>query len=501
MKTDAERLTELLSDQYWRLNNLYYIRTADGSAVKFKMNFAQEDFYKNLHYFNVILKSRQLGFSTFILIYMLDACLFNSNHQCGVIAQGLTEATDLFDNKVKFAYDRLPDWLKAERGLVSDNSRKLTFTNGSSIVVGTSLRGGTFQKLHVSEYGKISAKYPDKAKEIKTGAFNTVHAGQMIFVESTAEGQGGEFYDLVKVAQNLADTRAKLTALDPKFHFYPWWVHPDYRLSDNETLATTIVKERADYFEGLEQAGIRLTDNQKAWYVKKADLMGDDMLREYPSTPEESFAASMEGSIYGKQMTQIRRAGQICRVPHEPRDLVHTFWDLGNYDYTAVWFFQHVGREYRMIRYLQASGQDLTHYASELRKFGYNYGRHYLPHDGARSQLGLKNQSVKQILEGLGVTPITIVPRSNDVRQDIETQCKTVLPKVWFDSVNCADGITCLDNYRKQWDDRLGVWRDEPRHDEYSHGADAFRTFAMGYQEPVKRKKSASGGQDSWMDF
>jgi hypothetical protein len=479
---DIARLTELLSDRHWRLNNLYKILDPHGKTVPFKMNWAQEDYYRNMHYFDIILKARQLGFSTFILIYMLDAALFNSNQTCGVIAHDLDSTKDLFDNKVKFAYDNLPEWLKAERPLVSDSARKLEFSNGSSITVGTSLRGGTYQKLHISELGKISARYPEKAREIKTGALNTVHAGQQIFIESTAEGQSGEFFDLVQLSRKLGDMGVELSNIDPKFHFYPWYEHPGYTLSDNDAKTTIITKEFLEYFDSLP---VDLSLGQKAWYVKKAAIQGEDMKREYPSTPEESFETSLEGVIYQKQMVAIRKAKQITRVPYERSCVVDTFWDMGHSgmsDYISIWFFQHVGMEYRFIRYIQATGMDLEWYANELKSFRYVYGNHYLPHDGARTQLGFKNKTIKETMEGIGIRPITIVPRTPSLWNSIKTKCRMVLPRCWFDAELCAEGIICLDSYRKQWNDQLGVWRDEPRHDEFSHGADAFRTFAEGYQ-------------------
>ena len=141
---------ERFKDVKWRLNNLYKIIDAEGNKIDFRMNAAQEAFFDEMHYFNVILKARQLGFSTFILIYMLDSALFKPNHACGVIAQGLTEAEDLFKNKVKFAYDNLPQWLREQLPSKTDSARRLELSNGSSVTVGTSLRGGTFQKLHVS---------------------------------------------------------------------------------------------------------------------------------------------------------------------------------------------------------------------------------------------------------------------------------------------------------------------------------------------------------------
>ncbi len=475
-----------LLDPQWRLNNLYKIKNAEGRCIDFKMNWAQQDFASNLHEFNVVLKARQLGFSTWILLYMLDAALFNSNHSCGVIAQGLNEAEDIFDNKVKFAYDNLPAFIKNSRRIVSDNAKELKFNNGSGIVVGTSLRGGTFQKLHVSEYGKIAAKYPEKAKEIKTGAFNTVHAGQQIFVESTAEGQGGEFYELVKLARNLADRGAILSPLDPKFHFYPWHQNPDYRLNTTDALRTIITDEYAKYFRELEP-DIKLSVEQQAWYVKKADLMQDDMWREFPSTADESFRAAVEGAIYGRQMQQLRKMGQITSVPWEPSQLVHTFWDFGNANYMAIWFFQQVGREWRMIRYYQHSGQQFSQYIDFMREMPYNYGKHYVPHDGGTVRMmETGNKTYKQVMEGLGLRNIMQVPVTKSVWKDIDLLCKPALLKCWFDQTHCADGIKCLDNYRKV-KNKDGIWLQEPLHDEFSDGADAFRTFVMGWKEPAPR--------------
>src|SRR3990167_1991070 len=190
------RQGEQLADLRWRLNNLYYIVDEQGDRVLFRLNWAQEKLFNDMHYWNVILKARQLGFTTFIQIYMLDQCMFNDNVRAGTIAHTREDAEAFFRDKVKYPYDNLSDRLKAVNPAVEDSARRLSFKNNSSIRVGTSLRSGTFQLLHVSEFGKICAKFPEKAREIKTGAFNTVHAGQLIWVESTAEGQDGDFYQM-----------------------------------------------------------------------------------------------------------------------------------------------------------------------------------------------------------------------------------------------------------------------------------------------------------------
>lgn len=483
-----EKHTDLinkLSSRKWRLENLYYIKDELGNKVLFKPNWAQQDFYGNIWYFNVILKARQLGFSTFILIYILDAILFNSSKEAGVIAHSLEDAKKLFQNKVKYAYDNLPPEIKAMVSATQDSAASLKFSNGSGISVGTSLRGGTLQYLHVSEYGKIAAKYPDKAKEIKTGALNTVHVGSQIFIESTAEGQGGEFYELTQRAQQLQDLGKELSPLDPKFHFYPWWQHKGYVLPQEQAVVS---KDLNIYFDQIEtEQNTIITPEQRAWYSKKAEAMGDDMKREFPSTPKESFETSVEGSYYNKEMALLRKEGHIVSVPWSAKVPVHTFWDLGIDDYMTITFMQHVGKEYHIIDYYENSGEGIQHYADYLQKLPYTYGEHYWPHDGDIRELGTGAERWKTA-NTMGIKPIRIVERAKSVGNDIQ-KVRNFLPECWFDDKKCDKLIKHLTNYRKEWNDRTGMWRDSPLHNDASHGADSFRTLAVGYREIIKKPK------------
>lgn len=471
-----------ITNRYWRLNHLYRIIDVKGNSVPFVMNVAQEHLYKNLHYYNVILKARQLGFTTLIMIYLLDSCLWNDNQSCGVIAHTRDDAEELFKNKIRFAYDNLPEWLKLQNPAKSETARKLEFSNGSSILVGTSLRSGTLQKLHISEYGKIAARYPDKALEIKTGALNTVHEDQQIFIESTAEGRSGEFFDVCETARKLKDTGKPLTYLDPKFHFFPWYENPGYVMKEEELNFISIAKETNEY---LDRLGLDLTPVQRAWYAKKEEQQGDMMKREFPSTPKEAFEQSMEGAYYTKQMQLIRNKGQITHIPHEVSKPVYTFWDLnkGGQDYMTCLFFQHIGNKYRFIDYEEAYGEDWPYWSNLLASKGYAYAYHKWPHDGNQVVMtGRGVKKAKELAQEFGIRPIKIVTRSQNVHHDIITKCKTVLARCWFDEVNCAKLITHLDSYRKEYDEKLGQWKDKPRHDDASHGCDGFRTFACGYE-------------------
>src|SRR5258707_787251 len=154
--TDVQWIAQL-TDRVWRLNNLYFITDKSGRRVRFTMNPAQRALYDTMHNQNVILKARQRGFTTFIQLYMLDACLFYKNIRAGTIAHTLPDAEAIFRDKIKFPYDNLRDEIKAMVPAHTDNSGELLFANNSGIRVGVSLRSATLQYLHVSEYGKICA--------------------------------------------------------------------------------------------------------------------------------------------------------------------------------------------------------------------------------------------------------------------------------------------------------------------------------------------------------
>lgn len=462
-----------LRDQIWRLNNLYWITDKAGERVRFRLNWAQEELLASLHYLNIILKARQLGFTTFIQIYMLDMAVFYRDTRCGVIAQTLPDAQAIFRDKVKYPYDNLPDLVKQHSSIVTDNMTSLLLSNNSEIRVGASLRSGTFQFLHVSEFGKICAKTPERAREIITGALNTLAVGATAFIESTAEGQEGKFYDMCQVAEKKMLSGEKLSVLDWKFHFFAWWREPTYTIDPEGVLIT---KQMADYFTKLEaEIGIKLTDGQKAWYVKKVETQEDDMGREFPGTAAEAFAAAIEGAYYAKQLMIARRDSRIMRVPYEPELKVETWWDLGMDDSTAIAFVQRFNREIRIINYYENSGEGLAHYAKYLDDTGYRFSRHVLPHDVRVRELGT-GVSREETLTRLGLKNIVIAPQLEIV--DGVEAVRNLFSRFYIDETKCEQLIKCLTNYRKEWNDDLGVWRNRPLHNWASHGADCIRTGA-----------------------
>jgi hypothetical protein len=466
---EYEEAKAKFANPYWRINNLYYIVNKQGGRVKFKLNWAQTELYNDMWYCNVILKARQLGISTFISLLFLDRCLFNPNQSAGIIAHTLDDAQQLF-RRVKFAYDNLHDEIKGAIKAENDTANMLKFSNGSSLRVGTSLRGGTFQYLHISEFGKICSKFPDKAEEIVTGSLNTVAAGQYVFIESTAEGRDGYFYDICKRAQLMRQD--ELSEIDYRFHFYPWHRETGYRIGSTVRIDDDMTK----YFDHLETMGIALDYEQKAWYTVRQAIQKDEMSREYPSTPEEAWEVSNEGFYYAKQISAARIEKRIGKIPYDETLPVYTAWDLGYNDSTAIWFFQVHKKEIRLIDYLEGSGESLAHWLGEIKKKNYVYEKHIAPHDIMVHEYtsGMTRQSSARKM-GINLIPAPKV----EIIQGIDA-VRNILKQCWFDEKKCALGIKAMENYKKDWDDRLACWRSKPLHNWASHCADAFRTLATG---------------------
>ena len=503
LPTDANELSRCLADPEWRLFSgcLYKIMIKgddapvgesaaanDSFVLPFQPNRAQRRFLRRLWHRNLILKARQLGFTTMVCVMWLDHALFNADQRCGIIAQDRDAAEVIFRDKVQFADRNLPTEIQERFALARDAASELLFAhNNSSIRVATSMRSGTIHRLHVSEFGKICAKYPDKAAEVVTGSIPAVPTNGILVIESTAEGREGEFFEMVQTSERQHAGREVLTVRDYRFHFYAWWQEPRYRL-DSRTVPVS--REEHEYFDMVETVvkgamGIEITldPDQRAWYVatKRADFQGAEerMWQEYPSFPAEAFQISTKGNWYAKDMVALRKRGGITRVPR--LDLpVNTFWDIGNSDGCAIWFHQELRGEDRFINYFEAHNEDLRYYVTELRARGYLFGTHHLPHDAEHRRLGDYNRSTQEMLQDLMPGErFVIVPRITELVTGIQ-QTRKHLKGAYFDETGCKHGIERIEGYRKKFNRTENRFTDLPdKSNGCSEGADALRQWAQ----------------------
>lgn len=511
---EQQRLLRLgLADPEWRLCNLYWIKTKgpeddpdsgeddSGLVVRFKPNHAQRRLLRRLWSRNIILKARQMGFTTLIQVLFLDFALFRRNINLGVIAHTDESAKKIF-RKIKFAYDMLPPVLRAAYPLAKCTESELILANGSSIAVATSMRGDTLHYLHISEFGKICAKFPHRAEEIITGTIPAVAGGGMIFIESTAEGQDGDFFIMTQKAEANAIAGKQLTRKEYRFHFFPWFEAPDYVL---DPAGVIITKADHDYFDELEgKLGITLPPERRAWWVstRDNDFGGRDerMWQEYPSTPEEAFRKTVEGTYYRQEFIALRKTKRITSVPFTPGIPVNTFWDIGHGDGTAVWFHQQVGQWHHFIKFIEGWCEPYSYFVKQMQETGWTWGTHYLPHDGNHVRQGQNaNLAPRQMLENLGLRNIEIVDRVSELQHGIQAT-RDAFALCRFDETECKEGLIHLEQYKRAWNSTTASWKDEPLKDGHTEAADAFRQFAQGYDgaadrtrpSEVRRKKTTA---------
>lgn len=204
-------------------------------------------------------------------------------------------------------------------------------------------------------------------------------------------------------------------------------------------------------------------------------FMSDEM---YQQEYECDFTAALVGAYYKAEMMKMQRENRLIRVPYDKHAPVMTGWDLGMDDSTAIWFIQKVGQELHAIDYLEVSGKGLADVVKILKEKEYDYGVHYFPHDLAARELGT-GVSREETIRKLGLKQIEIVKRHNP--EDGIHAVRGLLGKMWVDAYNCGYGVEALKSYEREYDDKNGVFKLKPKHNWASHGADAMRTFAMGF--------------------
>jgi hypothetical protein len=495
----SEQILIKLSDQKWRLDNLYTIIPevpVDGkSIIQFKLREAQKELLDNLHTRVIINKCRKIGYSSLLALLCLDSCLFNKNFRASVVDfkevgayLKLDMIRDAWYNSEKYIDDpairELWKGIKYKIKLTNESKSELRFSNGSIFTASTSTMGSSPQLLWISELGPLSNQAPDRAAKLKRGSLNSVAPDATLIIESTAEGATGVFYDLLQLALETKD-KDVLEKTEYRLIFRPWQDHPSYKI--DKVFSDSLDQSTIDYFTELEKNyNIYCTDGQKLWYQIKFREIGDDMFSQYPSTFEESVRNSTSGAIY-PQMMNVKSSGKVRKLTFEPAYPLYTSWDLGINDATAGILFQICGKDLLVHRFYSGTGFGADKVAKIIksweREFNADIEKNFLPHDAARRDVGSAKPYISFLTDaGINSRQLTIIPvcktRWNGIRIG-----RNLLSKTWFD-IKCNDRfsgmdgeslpslIQCLENYKKN--PKSG----EPLHDIYSNGADSFRYIA-----------------------
>lgn len=520
-KSDVEFEERYLTNKLWRLNNLYTITNKMGEVIPFVMNNAQHTVYKASiqHARILILKSRQQGISTFWLISFFDDALFVDHLNVGLMSQGKDESGTLL-TRTKLAWEKLDGAIKyfLLAALKKDNADELGLSNGSTIFIRTSFRSATLQRLHISEYGKICNKYPERAKETKTGSLQAIAPGNTCVIESTAEGINDFKYMWDK------SYGKDLKNLGPKefLAVFLSWI-------DDPTCVSNINREptpdEAQYFAEIEEElGVVLTQQQKNFWIDQhkeleergnvvetedGQLSNSSIYQEYPSTPEEAFKALRDGTYYAHLYTKwvIDRKRRVPNL-YDPNLSVEVAADLGMDDFFVLIFFQIWQGEPRIIHEYANNGHGIDHYAAYMRGEvdeennpcgDYEITKLYLPWDASIRDItqkqgddGRMNTRERRFHEE-GWTCTLILPKWG-VGTGIELVRK-ILPKLWIDET-CEYVHACMLNYSKKWNNILQKWDDNPQKSDFNHGADAVRAIAVSRERGVQNKHSKSKSKE-----
>lgn len=332
LEQKAAELDQRIVDKTWRLTHLYKIKNKSGLLVTFQPTENQKIFLFNGYLRRIALKARQLGMSTACAIDYFDDVVFMKNINAAIVADKEENAENIFE-KVLTAWDNFPVSLKTSLQVqeVERSKSHLKLSNGSLIKVGTTIHSGTYQRLHLSEYGPLCATSPEKAEQVKKSAIPTVPSDGKVTIESTAEGEGNDFHTLCVEGQDN-DKRGRTSPLSFHFFFFPWYNQPEYELNPE---GVSISDRLQRYFGELEaKLNIVIPPGKRAWYSEMERIQKTRMREQYPSTPDEAFLASGDKlfnpdlirrkiDVETRPATQVRENGSLAI--YQPPRLKHVY--------------------------------------------------------------------------------------------------------------------------------------------------------------------------------
>ena len=261
------------------------------------------------------------------------------------------------------------------------------------------------------------------------------------------------------------------------------WISFNPELESDETYQRFVLNPPAN----SKVVKINWSDNP--WFPETLKLEKDSLkardIEAYNTVWEGLCRQTVDGAIFAREMQMADLEGRITKVGYDPNKPVHAVFDLGWSDATAIWFVQFIGMETRLIRYVEDSQKTISDYLAKMQTFGYVYDTLWLPHDAENKTLAANGRSIEQIVKAAGYKT-KIIPKTPIV--DSINAARTLFRNCWFDRENCYDGLQCLRHYRYEVGPDTKAFSKTPVHDQYSHGADAFRMLGLMVNEPRQRK-------------
>jgi len=380
--------------------------------------------------YSLLCMHRRWGKSVMCINHLIKCCMTSKNH-----APRFAYVAPTYGQAKKIAFDYLKQYTKNIPGTKYNESElRCDFLNGARIMLLSSenpdsIRGIYLDGCIIDETAQIN---PALINEVITPALSD-RKGFMILV-GTPKGMANLFYDYYQKAQS-----------DPRWYLY--------KAKASET--GIVDKEELD-------AALAVMGAQK-----------------YEQEFECSFIGNIQGSIYGDMIASLDDKKQITRVPIDPGYSVHTAWDLGFNDQTAIIFFQQIGHQIHIVDYYENKNEAFPHYAQVIKEKDYVIGENYGPHDLEQTEFG-SGKTRREVAYQMGLR-FKVAPRM--AIEDGIHAVKMLLPRCLIDVDNCSKLINALRHYHRKFSDKERVYKIKPVHDWSSHAADALRTLATGLKE------------------
>ena len=273
------------------------------------------------------------------------------------------------------------------------------------------------------------------------------------------------------------------------------WITFNPELPTDETYKRFVISPP----DGAVVQKVNWSDNN--WFPAVLDLERQSLMNRdfeaYQNVWEGFTRSTIDGAIFAKEMGRAEQDGRICNVPYDATKGVMAVFDIGWADSTAIWFVQFVGMETRLLRYMEVNQTTISEILAKMQTFGYVYDTLYLPHDAQNRTLASNGRSIEEIVRsaGFNVRIIDKVPIADSINA-----ARTIFSSCYFDKNLCEVGLSCLRHYRYDVDPDTKAFSQKPLHDQYSHGADAFRYIGLMIQEKkVVKRKPIDYSVSSWM--
>jgi len=328
---------------------------------------------------------------------------------------------------------------------------------------------------------------------------------------STWQIIGSDRYDATVGAGVMGITYSEWALANPS----AWAYHrPMVQENDGWALFITTPRGRNHAFEMYKHA-----QRQNEWFCELltardtgalSDRSLDEALTEYKAlygadVGEAQFrqeylcdwSSALLGAFYSREMADVRNEGRILDVEALPGKPVSRSWDLGVRDDTSIFWFQAQGAQLVILDCYSASGVGLEHFAEVIekreREHGWIHGSDYVPHDAKVKEWGTGRTRV-ETMQAIGLKPI-LVPLAS-INDGINAVRRT-LPLTVFHT-RCEEGISALEQYRREWDDEKKCFRASPLHDWTSNYADSFRYLAQSWR-PAPRRVAPTPQLEGWV--